>query len=275
MRAGFNLFRFFVLIGLSIASQSLFGQQLAVDAGPDASLCTGGASSAIGGGPTASGGTAPYTYSWSPADGLSDPTIPNPIASPTVTTTYTITVTDNAGATLSDEVTVGLYPPPVVDAGTDVTINEGERITLNASGGVSYFWWPPYRIRYANTGTPDVEPIVTTTYYVGIIDANGCVSYDSVTVNVTPNDDLYFYNTFTPNNDGENDRWYIGNISKYPDNRLEIYNRYGKMVFVAAPYLNHWDGRNFGEELPTGTYYYIFDPGNGDKPVKGSVTILR
>ena len=268
------LLRIFICTWVCFAALPLQAQ-LVVDAGPDAALCTGTPSVTIGGAPTASGGTAPYTYSWSPAASLDNPSSANPTASPAVPTTYTVTVTDSTGAILSDSVKVGIYPAPNVDAGSDVTINEGETVTLNATGGVSYFWWPSYRIKYADSPNPDVEPVVTTTYYAGIIDANGCVGYDSLTVFVTPGRELYFYNTFTPNGDGDNDRWYIGKISKYPDNKLEVYNRYGRLVFVATPYLNHWDGSNFGEELPTGTYYYIFDPGNGEGPYKGSVTIIR
>jgi len=61
---------------------------------------------AIGGNPSACGGTAPYWYSWSPVTGLSSPTAANPAASPTATTTYTLTVTDSLGAVATDSVSV-------------------------------------------------------------------------------------------------------------------------------------------------------------------------
>ena len=75
------------------------------DAGPDKSISTGG-SVEIGGSPTASGGTSPYTYSWTPITGLNATTIANPNASPTSTTTYTVTVTDANGCVDSDDVVV-------------------------------------------------------------------------------------------------------------------------------------------------------------------------
>lgn len=59
---------------------------------------------------SASGGTPGYTYSWSPAAGLNNPSISNPIASPAVTTTYTLTVTDNVGCTRSLSITVKVLP---------------------------------------------------------------------------------------------------------------------------------------------------------------------
>ncbi len=75
------------------------------DAGTDAGITAGG-SVVIGGSPTASGGTPPYTYSWTPTTDLNDASIANPTASPAVNTTYTVTVTDSKGCTDSDDVTV-------------------------------------------------------------------------------------------------------------------------------------------------------------------------
>lgn len=74
-----------------------------VSAGPDYILCLGGA--AILGG-TASGGTTPYTIIWTPPTGLSSSTILTPVATPTVTTSYTLTVTDANGCSASDDATV-------------------------------------------------------------------------------------------------------------------------------------------------------------------------
>jgi hypothetical protein len=82
------------------------------DAGPDRTIDYGG-SVQIGGSPTATGGTPPYTYSWTPTTSLSNPTIANPIAAPTSTTTYTVLVTDDNGCTDTDSmrVTVQVEPP--------------------------------------------------------------------------------------------------------------------------------------------------------------------
>lgn len=84
--------------------------RLRVDAGPDQIIIPGG-STVIGGSPTASGGMAPYTYSWLPITGLSDSTVDNPIASPTSTTTYAVTVTDSKGCTGSDNMTLYVQLP--------------------------------------------------------------------------------------------------------------------------------------------------------------------
>jgi len=81
------------------------------DAGIDQTIATGG-SATIGDSPTASGGTSPYTYSWLPITDLDDPTLANPVASPTADTTYTVTVTDSNGCTDTDSVTLTVTIPP-------------------------------------------------------------------------------------------------------------------------------------------------------------------
>ena len=71
------------------------------------------------------------------------------------------------------------------------------------------------------------------------------------------------YNEFTPNNDGSNDVFRIDCIENYPNNKLEVYNRYGDLVYETRGYQNDWDGTaNRGpvltnKPLPVGTYYYI------------------
>ncbi|MGQ9546749.1 MAG: PKD domain-containing protein, partial [Dehalococcoidia bacterium] len=90
------------------------------DAGADKGVCEG-SSVVIGGSPTASNGTPPYTYRWSPPAGLNDTEIANPAASPTGNTTYTVTVTDAHGCTDSDSVKVTVLPLPEAEFGANQT----------------------------------------------------------------------------------------------------------------------------------------------------------
>ncbi|MBN1235210.1 MAG: DUF11 domain-containing protein, partial [Methanotrichaceae archaeon] len=78
---------------------------LKADAGPDEYIPYGG-SVEIGGSPTAEGSFPPYTYKWAPIESLTDENAENPIASPSVKTPYTVTVTDNIECTATDTVTV-------------------------------------------------------------------------------------------------------------------------------------------------------------------------
>ncbi|HEX8516196.1 MAG TPA: gliding motility-associated C-terminal domain-containing protein [Bacteroidia bacterium] len=216
-------------------------------------------------------------YSWSPGASLNDSTSPTPIASPGSTSvTYTLTATAPGCPPKIDQVRITVIPTPALYAGPDTTIQEGEVAVLTGTGGFNYAWGNTPDIKYSFSASCDVEPVSTTTYYLYCTDETGkCPAYDEVTVFVEPSDDLVVYNTFTPNNDGNNDTWYIGNIHKYPDCRIELYNRYGKLVFKSTGYNNTWDGRVSGEELPAGTYFYDLNPGPGTPTHHGTLTILR
>ncbi|MEL6356434.1 MAG: gliding motility-associated C-terminal domain-containing protein, partial [Bacteroidota bacterium] len=89
------------------------------------------------------------------------------------------------------------------------------------------------------------------------------------------------YNAITPNGDGLNETliFELLNFSpeEFPNNELIIFNRWGDILFEAAPYLNDWDGRtSSGQELPEGTYYYILrlSLGEGDI-IRGDITVIR
>lgn len=242
-------------------------------AGPDTSICENSFAQ-LGNfwNPTGGG----ITYSWAPGSTLSDSGAARPTSTPTGTTSYTVTATIAGCPPKIDVVTVTVIPTPAIDAGSDTTIRQGERVTLQGSGAWSYFWSPTATLTYPSTAYPDAEPLVTTVYYLSGADASGkCWAYDSVTVFVEPNDELFFYNTFTPNGDGNNDTWYIGNINKYPENKLEIYNRNGRLLYKSNGYQNDWNGEAFGLELPAATYFYVMDPGNGMGVRNGTVTIIR
>ncbi|MGO4773546.1 gliding motility-associated C-terminal domain-containing protein, partial [Flavobacterium sp. W22_SRS_FK3] len=92
---------------------------------------------------------------------------------------------------------------------------------------------------------------------------------------------LTVYNEFTPNNDGANDLFRIDCIESYPNNELKVFNRYGSLVYSKKHYENDWDGTanvsgtiNRGDMLPTGTYFYVIDIGDG-KIKKGWLSIMR
>ncbi len=108
------------------------------------------------------------------------------------------------------------------------------------------------------------------------LDPDSCSPDD--TSDVTPN------KGFTPDGDGINDAFYIENIEQYPNNRVQIFNRWGNKVFETAGYdnqSNNWSGQsNVGliigaTDVPDGTYYYMIDLGDGSKPMAGFVVINR
>lgn len=275
MRASAILFALLVwLAGLQPAR----AQHPTADAGPYKAFCPPGGSATLGGAPTASGGVAPYTYQWQPTTSLNNSQIANPVANVTVTTTFTVTVTGANGETGRDTVTLRVYNYSI-SAGNDTAILEGQTITLHgqANGATGTYWQPPSgNIYNQNTLTPDVFPHQTTVFTLACTFPGNCTLYDYVTITVIPSSELSFFNTFTPNADGANDYFYIGNIEKYPDNVLEIYNRYGQKVFSKTGYQNDWSGKYLNNDLPAGTYFYILDTKNEVQGKKhGQVTIIR
>ncbi len=236
-------------------------------AGTDESVCFGSSVQL-----QAFGGT---TYNWLPPTGLSNPNISNPVATPLVTTTYIVEVA-NGSCSSFDTIVVTVHPIPFVDAGPDKFITGDSCIVLEGSGSGSVTWFPIYGLSASNILTPTACPDTTITYYLTIVGDGGCYATDSVTVYVSDGgNELVFPNTFTPNGDGTNDIWYISGLEKYPKHHLTVFNRWGNQVFDAEPYENNWDGTSLGRELPDGTYYYVFDKGNGEKLIKGYLMIIR
>jgi gliding motility-associated-like protein len=153
---------------------------------------------ALGGSPTATGGTSPYLYAWSPSTALNNTGLPNPtVCGLGSTGNYTVTVTDANGCTSSDQVLINTTQSTLVaDAGIDKTICAGQNtcITIGGtpavSGGVgpySITWYPVGGMCTSNTiANPQVLPTDTTMYVLLVSDANGCVAVDSMTVIVNP-----------------------------------------------------------------------------------------
>ena len=151
---------------------------IVANAGPDVSVCTGNSVELQG-----SGGSL---YSWSPQNGLSDPNISNPIANPSLTTTYTLTVTDPTGLChSSDDVIVTVNQSPVAGItppGGDVCIGNTS-IDLTASGGGTYLW---NLVPSQTTPSITVEPASSTSYTVIVTGANGCMANATANVIVHP-----------------------------------------------------------------------------------------
>ena len=112
-------------------------------------------------------------------------------------------------------------------------------------------------------------------YTVTVTDANGCSGSDTVTVFIYP--EIKIPSGFSPNADGKNDVWQIDNIFQFPDNVVEVYNRWGELLFMSKGYAVPFDGKYNGKDLPVGTYYYIIDLHHPAFPkgYTGPLTIFR
>ena len=317
-----------------------------VTASNDTTICSGS--------PVNLNSSGAVTYTWSPSAGLSNTTISNPVATPTITTTYV--VTGSNGTCDASETVVITVQTPAANAGNDVTICEGDAILLNASGGTAYSWAPATGLSNTNIATPVASPTVTTTYTVTVTDGLGCVATDVITVTVNPTpsaafsvtptsnfidsafifldasvggtqwiwlfgdgdtsftqNTTHFYttsgmynvclivvggngctdtacstvevlpqeievpNVFTPNGDGTNDLLVFKNLEFFPNTSLYVYDRWGALVYESANYMNDWNGKmkGTGGDCTDGTYYFVLNGPGLKAPVTGFVSLIR
>jgi len=194
---------------------------------------------------------------------------------PTVADTFLYVFQANGPCSAFDTVSIIVHPLPIVEAGDDVSIVENGNTELQATGNsVSYSWSPGISLTDSTIANPISSPLITTEYFVTGTSQYGCIAIDSVTVTILPR--ITFPDGITPNGDGKNDFWVIDLIEEFPNNVVEIYNRWGQLLFRAEGYQQDWGGTHNGKDLPIGTYYYLVDLNEpGLEPISGPITILR
>jgi gliding motility-associated-like protein len=214
---------------------------------------------------------------------LSDPTSPSPLAFPTATTDYLVTIT-NAFCTYEGMVTVNVFDKQdfVVSAEPSV-IYLGAKAQLEAfyTGNGIIQWVPPIALSNPNIPNPIVQPNSTTTYTARLKLDGGCVLEREVTITVLfPRCEepfVFFPTGFSPNGDGENDVLRLE--SRFAEEVYwAIYNRWGQKIFETTDPNGSWDGTFRGKPQPVETYgYYLYVrcPGGTVLEKKGNVTLLR
>jgi len=166
-----------------------------------------------------------------------------------------ITTSKNCIDTMEHLVT--FFPLPIIDAGENVYVTQGEEGQLEASGGVSYSWLPITFLSDPFIYNPTVTPLYTTGYDVTGISQNGCLGRDSVIVKVV-DPKITVPNAFSPNGDSENDIIYLLHVGVLELLEFKIFNRWGQLVFETSVLDEGWDG-NFKEqpqEIGNFAYYY-------------------
>jgi len=220
-----------------------------------------------------SGGSA---YLWHPSKGLSDPQIPNPIAAPTETTTYTVQVS-NYSCTTYAQITVNVNKNVVANAGADQTIVTGQSTILNgkvSGDDFTYFWTPSDYLDDPTKLSPIATPTEDITYTLHASSNLGCnSSSDEVFIKVYPK--VVIPNTFTPNGDNVNDMWNIPSITSFPNSIVKVTNRYGQLVYQSTGTFKAWDGKMNGKDLPPAIYYYSIYLNKDFKTYTGWVMLMR
>ncbi len=213
---------------------------------------------------TPTGGNPPYTYQWNTGDADSVIQV--------WSGTYTATVTDSHGCDTTWTTTLQYddLTPIVIEDTTYVQNGYEIAIDVTVSGGTN-----PYQYNWS-TGhtTEDITVSMAGDYILEVTDANGCSAYDTINVDIP----LIIPTVFTPNNDGSNDTWQIVNIGTYDDVTIQVFNRWGDVMFEFhgngfdyTDKTNQWDGTYKGKLVPFGEYLYVIKL---DKDIyKGTVLV--
>jgi len=133
---------------------------------------------------SATNGTLFYSYTWLPSSGLNTTTGAVVIANPTITTNYTMTVTDASRCTVTIGLTVTVNSIPSLIVTSSTTICQGSGQTLSVTGADSYLWIPAASLSSPTFSVGTASPTVSTTYTVIGTDIGGCSDTLSTSVGV-------------------------------------------------------------------------------------------
>jgi gliding motility-associated-like protein len=226
----------------------------------------------------ASGGAS---YLWSPGVFLSDPNIPDPIATPLQSIKYIVTVNDVLGCPKPsfDSVLV-LVEKIVADAGPrDTNIVVNQPLQLNGTGAETFTWSPSAGLSNPAIANPVAILSESQQYVLRVQSAAGCSGTDTINITVYKIDPgLYVPNAFTPNGDGINDIFRPILIGMKSLKYFKVYNRSGQLIFSTSIQNKGWDGTFKGKPQDTDVFVWIVEGLDYQGKVifqKGSVTLIR
>ncbi len=229
-------------------------------------------------------------YSWTPTVAVANPTAGITTANPTTTTLYQVVAKDNFNCFAdTGYVNIKVWPYPKVDAGPDKTVSIGSTLIFQPAYSndiVSFAWTNPMQtLSCTDCPAPTVHPKgAQNTYAIKVRSDGGCVSTDEITVYTICNGgNLFIPNTFSPNKDGKNDKFYPRGSGLGTIKSLRIYDRWGEQVFTALNFTPNdaslgWDGSYKGKPLPPDVYVYTCEVvcmNNELLIYNGNVTLLK
>jgi gliding motility-associated-like protein len=210
----------------------------------------------------------PFTYLWNGEPGGSYLTIESG-------GTYALEVSNQCG-TASDQVVITEYKKPEVDLGDDRILQAGDAIELDGGTGFdAYLWQDGSTGRYFLLTYENASP-ENPFYYVEVTDGP-CKNSDTIKISLL---EVKIPNVFTPNGDGVNDTFSPLEEGWSGVNRhhIEVYNRWGEMVWESDHFEAGWDGKQNGANVSDGIYFWILEIYYGEdglaQTLKGTVTIL-
>ncbi len=218
------------------------------------------------------------SYFWYPAAWFDDPSSPSPLAFPNDSSWIYVRAKDAHACSSLDSLFIAVSPAPDAYAGKDTSIFKGMPVKLSGSGGVTYLWRPSNQ--FADPNQREVvafPPPGENIYILEVKNEIGCRGFDSIRVSVLIPEELRVPNAFSPNGDGVNDLFYLPNLHYYQLLSMEVYNRWGHLVYSSKDN-SGWDGRYAGSRQSAGTYIYVIhliEPGGREVIRKGNITLIR
>lgn len=191
---------------------------------------------------------------------------------------YTLTFTTADDCPAEATTTIEVSGAPFIFVEPEVEINLGESIELQVAGdNGTYNWTPTDGLSCTDCQNPEASPESTTSYLVTLTNAAGCTNSAAVTVNVESSYTLYLPNIFSPNGDNSNDR-YRARGTPLNGFKMQVFNRYGQIVYESEDQSEGWDGTSNGKQLPPGAYIVQvsgFAPAGGMINEAVNLTLIR
>ncbi len=226
-------------------------------------------------------------YQWTPAGSIQNPQTASPTATPATETNYKVIIYqgDCFTDTLYQKILVA--PLPQIQAGKDVLLFSGAQMTLMATGSEniqSVAWTPSVGLNCYNCLMPTIVDARSVTYTVTATAEYGCEATDTVRVQVAcDGSPFYVANTFTPNGDGLDDRFYPQGTGIVRINRMQIQSKWGEVVFERSSFPSNdpsygWDGTFGGKPMDSGTFLYVIEAicdSGAPLLLKGDVNLMR
>lgn len=195
-----------------------------------------------------------------------------------------VKITDEYECYRYDTVSLLVHELPVINLGNDTILcDRSSPMLLDPGDFASYTWYL--------SSSEDEDPEITSYLYVGptsmesdtirltAVDYNDCIVSDTIIILPCDFETLFrdMPNTITPDGDGENDVWNIPYMDFFDKAVLEIFDRWGRLVYRTTNVLEEpWDGTSGGRELPMDAYYFVLNLNfSNAEPLAGTVNLIR
>jgi len=232
-----------------------------------------------------------HSYQWSPALFLSDAATAQPTFNAVKDTTmaYLVVGTDEKSCFKDTaSIKVKVYPIPQMQVKQSaITASAGGEIkleTISSPDVTKWKWSPAIWLSNPSAASPVAQPRESITYTVVAANDGACITRAQIAVTVVCNgSNIFVPNTFSPNGDGVNEKFYPQGTGLYNIKSFRVFNRWGQLVFeklniAANNPADGWDGTFKGQKLMPDVFVYIIEVmcvNNTIVPVKGNITLIR